>query len=537
VLTLKATNTYTYVGYNSADRTAQQIYYNALRDMLSYEVPSAEWSSKYKTGQWDGRLSLYNGREKYFPSGLTDHVIKKLTEKGIEFEWTDERPFPWKNAKFSADYGDRELRYYQTEGPDEILKYSRGILAHGTGSGKTLTLCEMLCKLQCKPVCIIVPSITLLKQTATELEQTLKEQGENIKVGKIGGGFWDVVSNGINISTYHSALSAFNTKFLESKNSLVYDEFAGDKIRKSIPQLESELKSARKSKNLKLVKKIESQIINKKNSLSNKEDLQKLIATCQVFVVDECHIAAEIIEFISLKAVNAYYKAGLSATPWREDNQEIRIEGALGGILKHVSSSELIQHGYLCKPTILMFKLNSNARCSGYQECYTKNIIENDYRNNLIKRWALECFNSNIPTVILVERIIHGQALQDLIPGSLFVPGKEKGEEDPSDEEQDYRRRMLNKLGNNEHILIATQWLYTGIDCPPMQCLILAGSASSSVTTYQQVGRVLRLSPETNKNFALIIDFYDENRYLKSHGAKRKRTYKLEEEYEVKVIK
>ena len=37
-------------------------YQEALRTELSYMVPSAEWSPKYKQGLWDGKISIYNKR-------------------------------------------------------------------------------------------------------------------------------------------------------------------------------------------------------------------------------------------------------------------------------------------------------------------------------------------------------------------------------------------------------------------------------------------------------------------------------------------
>jgi superfamily II DNA or RNA helicase len=215
----------------------------------------------------------------------------------------------------------------------------------------------------------------------------------------------------------------------------------------------------------------------------------------------------------------------------------MRIQGALGGILVDKSSSSLIKDGYLVKPTIMMFHLDTEPKCSGWHDCYTKDIIENDQKNSLIKGFAEEARANGLPTVILVERIKHGEILEELIDDAVFVPGKERGEDDPTNKEKDHRKRMLNELADNNIILIATQWIYTGVDCPPMQCLILAGSASSSITTYQQLGRVLRLSPDTEKHYAIVIDFYHKQKYLKKHSNKRKKTYAKEEEYDVKVIK
>ena len=534
LIKLIADNSTTKVVYNTVDRDAIKGLNKMIRGIVSYTVPSAEWSDKFKIGVWDGTISLYDGKNQEFPSGLTDLVLEKLTENGIECDWEDKRNFPWENANYTADYGGRSLRDYQIESADKIKKYSRGIVYLATGAGKSLAMCEMLTKLRCKPVTVIVPSISLLKQTADEIERTILEDGKPIKIGRVGGGFHDPKLDSINVCTYQSALAAYNVSWLVSKNKIVENNQAEDKIKKSIPELEQELSLARKAKKLKTVKKIEDQIIQKREILDYKQRTQQLLETSQVLIVDECHLAAEIIEFISKKSKNAYYKVGLSGTPWRESNDEIRIEGALGRILIRVKSSELIRRKILCKPTILMYKNTSDYYSKGYQESYSNNIVNSEYRNHLISRLATETFEHGIPTVILVERIEHGKILEQMIDGALFVPGASKGEDDPDDAEKDYRKRTLNKLANNELILIATQWIYTGVDCPPIQHLMLAGSSSSSITTYQQVGRALRNHP--GKDFCIISDFYDTNKYLKSHSAQRKKTYKLEEEFDFKVV-
>ena len=131
-----------------------------------------------------------------------------------------------------------------------------------------------------------------------------------------------------------------------------------------------------------------------------------------------------------------------------------------------------------------------------------------------------------------------------MIEDAVFVPGGDKGVDDPTDEEKNYRRRMLNAVENNEIVLIATQWANVGVDAPKISTLILAGSNQSSVTTYQQVGRVLRcvgpnidVSKQNNKPDAIIIDFMLEQKNLKSHCNMRKKVYRNERAWNLYQIK
>jgi len=131
-----------------------------------------------------------------------------------------------------------------------------------------------------------------------------------------------------------------------------------------------------------------------------------------------------------------------------------------------------------------------------------------------------------------------------MIEDAVFVPGGDKGEEDPTDEEKNYRRRMLNAVENNEIILIATQWANVGVDAPRISCLVLAGSNQSSVTTYQQVGRVLRCvgknmeeSIKNGKPDAIILDFSSDQKNLKTHVNMRKKVYKNERAWTLTELK
>jgi len=233
-----------------------------------------------------------------------------------------------------------------------------------------------------------------------------------------------------------------------------------------------------------------------------------------------------------------------SATPYRTDNQEIRIEGTLGQKIIEVSASDLVERGFLVPPKIFQCEIKENHEAQTYQEAYELNIIKNLERNFRIKQFSETFKDNGIPTLILVERMEHGHILEDIIENAVFVPGGDKGEVDSTDEEKNYRRRMLNKVENNEIVLIATQWANVGVDAPKIAALILAGSSGSPITTYQQVGRVLRCvgmnaeqSAENGKPFAVIIDFKVNHKNLKTHSNLRARVYRNERAWHFNTIK
>jgi len=562
-------------------------YQEALRNELSYKVPDSEWSAKYKTGQWDGRISLYVKRNQSFPTGLTMRVSRLFDELNVQYKFTDKREKPVRDYNIECDFMGKDLRDYQTISGDLALKNQRGMLALATGAGKTMTSCYIFHKLKVKPVVFVVPAIELLKQTQKEFEKYLKINGEPVKVGIAGGGLCDINMEGINVITYQTALIAFDKKYMESNNKIVEDTGEGSKptglLQKELDEATTKYKKARQiasgklsdlyvqvetaeenqSKDAdKLRKKYEREISlliktelaayrkaqtawdNRQDTLFQKAQVRNVIQCCNALIIDEAHLAAVVTEEIGNQAKNAYYRLGLSATPFRTDNQEIRIEGTLGGKVCEVSASDLVERGFLVPPKIFVVNISTVEPGQTYHEVYNLNIINCWERNFRIKQFAEGMKAKGIPTLILVERMEHGNILEGMIEDAVFVPGGDKGEVDPTDEEKNYRRRMLNAVENNEIILIATQWANVGVDAPRIAGLILAGTNSSPVTTYQQVGRVLRCvgknvedSIKNGKPEAVIIDFASSHKNLRSHVNMRKKVYKNERAWKMFELK
>ena len=575
-------------------------FHEAIRNELSYEVPSAEWSAKFKEGQWDGKISLYNKRIQTFPSGLVRRVRNLFEQLEIEHQIIDLREKPEKNYPVTCDFEGKELRPYQNDAAFLARKVQRGMLALCTGAGKTMTSCQIFENLAVSPVVFIVPAIELLKQTQKEFERYLRLDGEKINVGIAGGGLCNLNMQGINVITYQTALNAFDKKYVESKKQIITDPNSDGP--KTTAQLQKELEEATKkwtiAKNnatakfaeikvradnalelfeketdakkkkgfasaaltldklfnkefnafvkneLTAYKKAQTAWDNRQEVLLQKSQVRELIKDCKAFIVDEAHVASVVIEELGRYASSSYYRLGLSATPWRTDNQEIRMEGTLGRKIIDVSASDLIEQGFLVQPKIFVCNISEVNAGDTYPDIYNSNIINNWERNYRIKQFAESFKENGRPTIILVERREHGALLESMIEDAVFVPGGDKGVDDPTDEEKNYRRRMLNAVEKNEIVLIATQWANVGVDAPKISVLILAGSNQSSVTTYQQVGRVLRCvgkdihqSIENGKSDAVIIDFMPEQKNLKAHCNMRKKVYRNERAWQLFLMK
>ena len=516
---------------------------NVIIEECSYTVPSAEWSLKYQTGGWDGKISLFNKRTMSFPTGLVPQVISALKNSSIAYNVENARLKPQCDNKAIVDLGSHSFRDYQEEAIKKIKEKSRGILAMCTGAGKTKTSCGIISELSVYPVVFVVPSVSLLKQTVREFNESLKPISNDFFVGEIGGGKCEISMNGVNVATYQTLLTAFDRKYSETKKKVVDvepDKTSVESLMAQLKILSVDLLNSPKTKHKaieKKIKEVKKKIELKQKMFQTKTDLRNLIGACQLLIIDETHIAAEIIEEISLRSKNAYYKCGLSGTPQRMDNQDIRMFGATGPVIHKVTSSDLIKRDFLVRPSIYCIEIDFIDKTSAsYQETYKNAIVQSEPRNQLIRDLAEEMHSQGRPTLIMVERIEHGKILEEMIENCIFVPGGDGSDDKPiPDEELDYRKYQLDRLEKNEIIMCATSWCFTGIDAPKISCIILGCSLGSTNTITQQIGRGLRKAE--GKSDCVIFDFKHKEKSLKSQFYSRNKVYKSESEFIVKTLK
>lgn len=433
------------------------------------------------------------------------------------------------------------VRCITVDSPSRLYLVGRTLIP----THNTMISAELLAQMNALPAVFIVPSKTLMYQTQREFDKYLKINGSKTKIGIAGDSVCDLNPDGINVLTWQTALQAFNEKYTTKGDKVVYDEFTGLQVRKTLVQLKDDVSDAERrlrqvesnGENAKIakaaLKKAQIRLKNREQQLVNKNSIKNLIQNTPVYMVDEAHTAAVIIQRLGEHAANSYYRYGVTATAWREDNQEIRIEGTFGRILIDIRPSALIKDGWLVRPHIFMVKIKHNEPHSDYNDAYLKHVVHCWERNYRIKQFAERLFQEGRKVMILVERLEHGDKLEQMVYNSVFVPGKDdgSGNETITEEVENYRLEMLSRCAQGKHILIATQWANVGVDEPGIDTLILAGSNQSSVTTFQQVGRILR--PAANKVNAIVIDFLDEQNDLHNHSLKRKRAYALESEFKV----
>jgi superfamily II DNA or RNA helicase len=459
---------------------------------LSYFVHNYQFSNAFRRGfwnsrerkykRWDGKNHLF--KKNRFLSGLLWRVEAILKKNEIDYKIIDARkkiPFGPEMPIYKV-----ESREYQQRVVEAVLCHKCGMVQSATGSGKSIMIAQIIAKTNVKTIVYVI-GIDLLYQMKETLEKVLKA-----RVGIIGDGQAEI--RRINVCTVWTAANALGEKYvpLDDEDSSKDERF----------------------------------------DAQNKAKIAKIIAGAEMIFFDEGHmLGTQTLQSINKSSKSAYYKYAMSGTCWRDDNADLLLEAVCGKIIIEISASELIKSGHLVKPKITFVNVPEKKNLSpNYHSIYKKYIVENPSRNNKIISVAEKLVKKGRKVLILVKNIKHGQILLSKFSKNFvvyFVRGEVKSEE----------RNLIRKkfLRGEIDIIIASIVYDQGIDLVNLDALILAGSGKATGRALQRLGRVLR--PFKGKKDAIVIDFWDNAKYLQEHSRKRLQIYRRETGFEIKLPK
>jgi superfamily II DNA or RNA helicase len=253
-----------------------------------------------------------------------------------------------------------------------------------------------------------------------------------------------------------------------------------------------------------------------------------------LLLADEVHkVAADTFYAATMSCSIATHRFGLSGTPMgREDGKDIYFIGAIGPIIYELKQQELVAQGHSAQADIFMLEVSgicpTTSRVWAHME--EAGLMTWEDRNDKIVQIAREAIKRDMPTLILVHRLNHGEILQEeFARRGLSIPfthGK-LGEHE--------RRKHYNAFKSGEtQCLIASGIYDDSIDIPDIEVLINASGGKSKIATKQKLGRGLR-NPGDKK--LRMVDFWDKHHnILYRHSKKRKKNYESEG-FEVTEIK
>lgn len=424
-------------------------------------------SRAYKMRKWDGYIQFFALETGKFLTGLLPEVSAVLRHFGIPYTVDDTRqptPFRFKNVDENFlnqwlpeknQHGDPmdpiTLHDYQVDLINQVIKHRRGIVYAPTGSGKTLTFLGIMKAIQPgTPTLILQNRVSLAQQNYDELSMWGFPN-----VGTLWGG--KVAPNVITVASFQSA----------------------DKIEKLLPKFKA-------------------------------------------LIVDEIHEGmSDLPKAIYKRMKSADIRVAVSATPFKfggkDSVQKFYVRGFFGPILKIKSAqtgiltTNELQEREILAPSKGTFYIIHEPKIPHdiYIDAVTRGIAESFHFHQIVMRLAKK---QKGRTLILVERIAHGDALYSMLPGSLWVQGKD---------DEKTRKDVVRQLQKSKNVVaIATQQIFnTGINFHCHNIINAAGGQADHLII-QRMGRGLRRADDKER-----LNYYDFlfkiNPYLEEHSNKR----------------
>ena len=268
----------------------------------------------------------------------------------------------------------------------------------------------------------------------------------------------------------------------------------------------------------------------------NQNDFKDYLKTVRLAVFDETHhVSSESYKLLSKLLVNCEYRLGVSATARRNDGHDMSITSIVGDTIYSLTGQNLIEQGYLIRPTITFIKnINTEKELAemkqrsilglineeiNYHKHYDEFIVNNEKRNKKILQLANQNPLIVRKTLIVVKTIAHGELLEKLIPNSKYLHGSTPN---------NIRTQLMNDFKSGSlNILISTLSIFAeGIDIPSLDVVINASANKGDIKSVQVLGRVIR--KHDGKQEALYYDFYDEEGIFKNAARLRVKGFKEE---------
>lgn len=485
--------------------------YSGLKKVLGFEDEKAMWKQRAVEQKFGGKPKWMKSFDTYqttvcyagkcrcavkkqgthFPTGLASQAVQYFKDFSVPYSVRNERSAAVVNAGYSMS-DEFESRDYQQTIISDSCNRERGIVKVATGGGKTSIASGVIAQIGAEPTVFYVTSVDLLKQAKDELTRFIRYRGSPLDVGIVGDGKCDIKN--VTVMTVQTAVKALGHKFAKYD-----DEAAGSDKTKLNDQ--------------------------------NKKEIVDFIRGSKLMVCDEVqHWAAKTCQIIADSSVSARYRFGLSATPWRDEGDDMLIDGCFGRAIADISASFLIERGYLIQPSIYFVHTRTPNLVGAYATVYKEGIVENQERNLMIANIAQKMTEAGRNVLILIKIRDHGERLEAMIPDSFFINGSHSAK---------IRLDWLEKMrARKAPVTIATSIFDEGVDIKPLDGLILGGSGKSQTRALQRVGRILRPFEDRVsgfvKNDAFVVDFHDNMKYMLGHSRRRRKIYETEPKFLIK---
>ena len=428
---------------------------NHLRRIASFRNPEfySKQALRLSTYQTPRIISCADLTEEFLalPRGCEDAVTTLLKEKNVAYRFEDKT----NHGRPISVHFNGELRENQQKAVNTLAMNNTGVLSATTAFGKTVAAIGLIARHSVNTL-ILVHTKALLDQWVKRLEQFLViDDVPVIEKGK-----------------HKKNLSSIGT--LSS---------AGNKLRGIID-------------------------IALMQSCISDGEVKPFVKDYGLVIADECHHVSAVNFEQILKAVNARYVYGLTATPIRKDGHQPIIFMQCGPIRYNADAKAQMRDQTFQRLLVPRFTPYMPVR--GEDLSFTKvaqQLAEDEYRNLFIVKDVIEALKDGRSPIILTSRTAHVEILANLLkphcPNVITLVGSE------STKEKRLKMENLHSIPSTEPLIIVATGKYVGegFDYARLDTLFLVSPVAWKGIVAQYAGRLHR--EFDGKQDVQIYDYID----------------------------
>ena len=241
----------------------------------------------------------------------------------------------------------------------------------------------------------------------------------------------------------------------------------------------------------------------------------------QFVIVDEAHNVTKEGDYASiLDLTSESLQLGVTATPWRGDGYDI--EERFGEASYKLGIAEGIKRGWLSEIDYRVYM--DTVDWERVRELSQNNYSIHELNRKLflpqmdeqIRDHLLEVWNNttNPRMIVFCQTIEHAERLKKIL--TRVVTWSEAKVIHSGQARRDRRMNLIKFRSGDVPVLVAVDILNEGVDIPDVNILCFARVTHSRKIFVQQLGRGVRLSPETGKKQVVVLDFAIDIRRIKA---------------------
>lgn len=337
------------------DRSCKFIYRLGSLPNPEYYEAQRQRRSVYKVSRIQ---KLYKEDESfiYLPRGCYEDLIKVLNFFGVDLIIKDNQTM----GEMIMVSFKGQLKDYQKDGLDKLMKYDNGLFVARPSYGKTVTAIALIAELKLNTL-IIVPNLTLLNQWIERLNTFLEIGYEYKKEKDKFGQYYGAkkkLTNKIDVACIDSLLGEHGEELLKKYGLVILDE------------------------------------------------VHHIGASSYEQVVRKCH---------------SKYLYGFTATPKRSDKNEKIVYKTIGDI-RYQYKDDCGELEKILKPEFTFFTFSTLEKTAAYSDLISA-LLNNEERNEQIVQSIKKCYSQKRNILVLTDRIEHINVLKNKLSGldNVFV--------------------------------------------------------------------------------------------------------------------